>query len=115
MSIWHEETFGPVMTLTTFTSDDEALRLARDTDTSLTASVFSADVARAMQFGRQLRSGAVHINGPTIYIEPSAPNGGVGGSSGYGRFGGTTGIREFTDERIVTINESGQTYPLIKY
>jgi acyl-CoA reductase-like NAD-dependent aldehyde dehydrogenase len=114
MDIWYQETFGPVLTLTTFKNEEEAVNLANDTDTSLCASVFSADVLRAMKIGRQLRTGSTHINGPTIFIEPSLPNGGTGGASGYGRFGGASGIHEFTDERIVTLNEAGANYPLVK-
>ena len=114
MDIWYEESFGPVLTIATFTTEEEAVRMANDTDFSLCASVFSADVIRAMRIARQLRTGSTHINGPTIYIEPPLPNGGTGGASGYGRFGGSSGIREFTDERILTINEPGQVYPLIK-
>jgi len=114
MKIWHEETFAPVLALTTFSTDDEAVVMANDTDTSLCASIFSRDVMKALAMGRKLRTGSTHINGPTIYIEPTLPNGGTGGDSGYGRFGGAAGIKEFTEERIVTFSEPGQKYPLVK-
>lgn len=101
-----------VMAVITVSSDDEAIEVANDSDYSLTASVFSRDISRAMRVGRSLRSGSSHINGPTVYIEPTLPNGGTGGSSGYGRFGGIHGVDEFIDKRILTISDPGAVYPL---
>ena len=66
MKIWHEETFAPILALTTFSTDDEAVAMANDTDTSLCASVFSRDILKALEMGRKLRTGSTHINGPTI-------------------------------------------------
>ncbi|KEY72856.1 hypothetical protein S7711_04434 [Stachybotrys chartarum IBT 7711] len=112
MAIFHQETFGPIICLTTCSSDAEAVSLANDSDFSLAASVFSRDVMRALDVARQVRAGSCHINGPTVYIEPTLPNGGTGGSSGYGRFGGVAGIEEFTERKIITLARPGAKYPM---
>jgi len=110
MDLYHQESFGPVMILLEFETDEEGVDLANDSDFSLCASVFSRDVMRAMELAKQVRAGSCHINGPTIYIEPTLPNGGVGGSSGYGRFGGIAGVEEFTERKIVSLAQPGMKY-----
>jgi benzaldehyde dehydrogenase (NAD) len=112
MSIFHSETFGPVICVTTCKTDAEGIDLANATDFSLAAAVFSRDIMRALEVTRQVRSGSCHINGPTVYIEAPLPNGGTGGSSGYGRFGGVAGIEAFTEKKIVTLAEKGMKYPM---
>lgn len=110
MPIFREETFGPVICLTECGSDAEAVDLANDSDFSLCASVFSSDVMRALDVARQVRAGSCHVNGATVYIEPTLPNGGTGGNSGYGRFGGVAGIEEFTEKKIITLAKPGARY-----
>lgn len=110
MSIFHKETFGPVICLTECSSDEQAVALANDSDFSLCASVFSKDIMRALQAARKVRAGSCHVNGPTVYIEPTLPNGGTGGSSGYGRFGGVAGIEEFTEKKIISLAQPGMKY-----
>ncbi|KAK4167649.1 aldehyde dehydrogenase family-domain-containing protein [Cladorrhinum sp. PSN259] len=110
MDIAHHETFGPVMILSEFESDDEAIASANDSDFSLCASVFSRDTLRALDVARQVRAGACHINGPTIYVESTLPNGGTGGSSGYGRFGGIAGVEEFTERKIISLAKPGMKF-----
>ncbi|KAI6081824.1 hypothetical protein F4821DRAFT_248478 [Hypoxylon rubiginosum] len=56
-----------------------------------------------------VEAGSCHINGPTVYIEATLPNGGIGGSSGYGRFGGIAGVYEFTEPKIIS-GKSGMKY-----
>lgn len=112
MAIFHQETFGPIICLTTCSSDAEAVSLANDNDFSLAASVFSRDVMRALDVAREVRAGSCHINGPTVYIEPALPNGGTGGSSGYGRFGGVAGIEEFTERKIITLARPDAKHPM---
>jgi benzaldehyde dehydrogenase (NAD) len=111
MSIFHQETFGPVICITECATENEAVDLANETDFSLCASVFSVDVMRAMDVARRVRAGSCHVNGPTVYIEPTLPNGGTGGSSGYGRFGGIAGVEEFTEKKIVSLARKGMKYP----
>uniref|UniRef100_A0A060TAM0 ARAD1D27940p n=1 Tax=Blastobotrys adeninivorans TaxID=409370 RepID=A0A060TAM0_BLAAD len=112
MDIFYQEAFGPLVCVTRVESIEKAIEATNDTDFTLCASVFSKDVMLAMDVARQIRSGSSHINGPTLYIEATLPNGGVGGSSGYGRFGGVHGIDEFVDKRNLTIQDAGAVYPL---
>ena len=85
-----------------FETDEEAVALANDSEFSLCASVFSTDVVRALDIARHVRAGACHINGPTVYVEATLPQGGTGGSSD-GRFGGMAGVEAFTERKIVAI------------
>jgi len=110
MQIFHRESFGPVLFMSEFDTDEEAISQANDTDFSLCASVFSRNILRAMDMAKRIRTGSCHINGPTVYIEAPLPNGGIGGSSGYGRFGGLAGIEEFTERQIVSMARPGMKY-----
>lgn len=110
--MYHEEVFGPVLMLAEFDTDDEAVDLANDSDYSLCASIFSRDVMTAMDLARRVRAGSCHINGPTVYSESTLPNGGTGGSSGYGRFGGMSGVEAFTEKKIITLAKPGMRYAL---
>ncbi|KAK8038614.1 aldehyde dehydrogenase [Apiospora rasikravindrae] len=111
MEIFRRESFGPLVCLTQFRDDDEAVRLANDSEYSLSGAVFSRDVMRALAMARRMRSGACHVNGATIFSDPAVPNGGMGGSSGYGRFGGIAGVEEFTQRKIITLAKGGMQYP----
>jgi acyl-CoA reductase-like NAD-dependent aldehyde dehydrogenase len=110
MRIYHEESFGPVMAVIRVSSDEEAVRIANDSEFGLSASVFSADTARALTIAKRIQSGICHINGATLNNEPQMPFGGVN-SSGYGRFGSRAEINEFTDLRWITINTMPERYP----
>ena len=68
------------------------------------------DETRAHAVARRLETGVCHINGPTVYDDPSQPYGGLK-TSGYGRFGGTTAIQEFTELRWITVQEPRTDYP----
>ncbi len=110
MTIYSEESFGPVKPVIRVKGEAEAIRIANDTEYGLSSAVFSRDVQRAMRVADQIQSGICHINGPTVSDEPQMPFGGVK-ASGYGRFGGKAGIAEFTDLRWVTIEDARQHYP----
>ncbi|KAK1749358.1 Aldehyde/histidinol dehydrogenase [Echria macrotheca] len=111
MDVAYKESFGPVMVLFEFDTDEEAIALANSSDYSLCASVFSRDVFRALEVAKQVRAGSCHINGPTVYVEATLPNGGTGGGSGYGRFGGMAGVEEFTERKIITMAKPGMKFP----
>ena len=64
-----------------------------------------------MEVAKRLTTGIAHINGPTVGAEAQVPFGGTK-ASGYGRFGGTAGIDEFTELRWITIEDPNQTYPI---
>ena len=110
MRIYNEESFGPVKPVVRVSGDDEAIRVANDTEYGLSSAVFSANVQRALAVAARLESGICHINGPTLNDEAQMPFGGVKGS-GYGRFGGKAAIAEFTDLRWITIEDPKQGYP----
>ena len=110
MRIYTEETFGPSVSVVRVNGDEEAIRVANDTEYGLAASVFSRDIARALSVAKRIESGICHINGATVHDEAQMPFGGVKGS-GYGRFGGKAGIDEFTELRWITIETGPQHYP----
>lgn len=110
MRVYTEESFGPVKPVIRVKGEDEAVRVANDTEYGLSSAVFSRDIKRAMAVAARIQAGICHINGPTVGDEAQMPFGGVKGS-GYGRFGGKASIAEFTDLRWVTIEDPGQHYP----
>ena len=110
MRIYSEESFGPVKPVIRVKDEDEAVRIANDTEYGLSSAVFSKDVRRALAVAARIESGICHINGPTVADEAQMPFGGVKGS-GYGRFGGKAAIAEFTDLRWITIEDPQQHYP----
>jgi vanillin dehydrogenase len=110
MRIYGEESFGPVVTVVRADGDDDAIRIANDTEFGLSAAIFSQNIARAWLLARRIESGICHINGPTVHDEPQMPFGGVK-SSGYGRFGGNAAIEEFTVLRWITIQCGERHYP----
>ena len=110
MRVYAEESFGPVKPVIRVKGEDEAVRVANDTEYGLSSAVFSRDIRRAMAVAARIEAGICHINGPTVGDEAQMPFGGVKGS-GYGRFGGKASIAEFTDLRWVTIEDPGQHYP----
>ncbi|KAL5041196.1 hypothetical protein BDW71DRAFT_213248 [Aspergillus fruticulosus] len=87
MEIYQSESFGPAVSLIEFESEDEAVKIANDTDYRLAASIFSRDLRRALRLARGIESGAVHINSMTVHDQLALPHGGAK-ASGYGRFGG---------------------------
>ena len=110
MRVYQEESFGPIVSVLRFDTDEEAIRLANDSEYGLSAAVFSRDIGRAMAVARRIESGICHINGPTVHDEAQMPFGGVKGS-GYGRFGGKAAIAEFTDLRWITVQTGPRHYP----
>lgn len=104
MPAYAEEIFGPVAPVTTFDSDDEAVRLANGTPYGLVAGVHSGSVRRARAVGDRLRAGMVHVNDQTVNDEVVAPFGGVG-DSGAGRFGSFTNLDAFTTWQWLTVHE----------
>ena len=96
MALYSEESFGPVAAVIRARDEEDAVRIANDSEYGLSAAVFSGDVSRALKVARRIRSGMCHINGPTVHDEAQMPFGGVN-ASGYGRFGGLAGVAEFTE------------------
>jgi aldehyde dehydrogenase (NAD+) len=99
MSISREEIFGPVLSMTPFETEEEAVALANDTAYGLANYVQTTDRDRARRVARQLRSGVVEMNG--LPRGAGAPFGGYG-QSGNGREGGEWGIEEFLEVKVVS-------------
>lgn len=102
MTVYAEETFGPVLCLYQVSSEEEAIAKANDSAYGLSASVWSKDVRRAEGIARRIRSGAVNINDGAAAAAGSieAPMGGMG-DSGVGRRHGAEGIRRFTEPQTI--------------
>ena len=92
-------------------SEDEAIRVANDTEYGLSAAVFGRDVNRALRVAKAIDTGICHINGATVHDEPQVPFGGTK-NSGWGRFGGLAGIGECTDLRWMTLQAEPRHYPI---
>lgn len=101
-SIALEEIFGPVAPVYKFESDDEAIRLANNTEYGLAAYIYSRDLKRAMKVGKRIETGMLGIN-RGLMSDPAAPFGGVK-QSGLGREGGVTGILEFMEPKYYAVD-----------
>jgi acyl-CoA reductase-like NAD-dependent aldehyde dehydrogenase len=111
MTLFRDESFGPVVGITWARDEAHAIELANDTDYGLSAAVFTKDTARGLRVARQIKSGICHVNGPTVHDEAQMPFGGVK-ASGYGRFGGKAGIDAFTELRWITIETQPGHFPI---
>jgi acyl-CoA reductase-like NAD-dependent aldehyde dehydrogenase len=110
MSLYRDESFGPIVAIIRAKDEEDAIRIANDSEYGLSAAVFTKDTARGLKVARRIHSGICHVNGPTVHDEPQMPFGGVG-SSGYGRFGGKAGIDSFTELKWITIATEAGHYP----
>ncbi|KAF1967199.1 aldehyde dehydrogenase [Bimuria novae-zelandiae CBS 107.79] len=99
--LYKEEAFGPLVTLSTFETDEEAMKFANATEYGLHGAVFTRDLRRALAMAKRLEVGAVHINSMIVHYEPALPMGDVKGS-GWGRFNAQEGMEEFLVRKAVT-------------
>ena len=100
-----DETFGPVIPLIRFKSEDEIQELVEMSDYRLFSAIFTKDVNKALHMAEQYNFGATNINGATNYWDPTIPAGGGGGSqSGHGRSGGKYSIEDMSEERAIVIH-----------
>lgn len=104
MAVFREETFGPVVAVYPFDTEEEALHLANDTEYGLNAAVFSQDLDRAMELARQIRAGSVNINETfrATWASVDAPLGGMK-ASGLGRRHGLEGLLKYTDSQTIAV------------
>ncbi len=104
MRINREETFGPVVPILSFEDDEEAMRLALDSEYGLSVGVFTENMSRALRFGEAIPAGIVNINDGSTYWEIHLPFGGGSGTrSGTGRLGGRLTLEAMTEIKMISI------------
>lgn len=107
MRIFKEEIFGPVLSVATASSLEEALQFANAVEYGLTTSIFTQDITKVMKFVEDVETGMVHVNEPTVGGEAQLPFGGTK-STGVGeREMAEEGLNFFTEIKTVFINYSG--------
>jgi (Z)-2-((N-methylformamido)methylene)-5-hydroxybutyrolactone dehydrogenase len=99
-----KELFGPVLSVDTFTTEDEAIAKANSTEYGLAAGIFTSNLTRAHRVSKRVKSGIVWINTYRV-VSPLAPFGGFG-LSGHGREGGMSAALEYTTTRTVWLRTS---------
>jgi succinate-semialdehyde dehydrogenase/glutarate-semialdehyde dehydrogenase len=101
-AILREEIFGPVAPIVTFTSEEEAVRLANDTEYGLVAYVYTRDLARGLRVSEAIEAGMVGLNRGLV-SDPAAPFGGVK-QSGVGREGGHEGMLDYLESKYIAVS-----------
>jgi acyl-CoA reductase-like NAD-dependent aldehyde dehydrogenase len=104
------ETFGPVAAIEIVESADEAVERANATEYGLSSGIITTDVDRGMALAQAIDAGIVHVNDQPVGDEPQMPFGGVK-DSGFGRFGGTAVVDEFTETRWITVQRGSHPFP----
>jgi len=104
MPVFQKETFGPVMPVFKVKNEEEAIRLANESEFGLGGSVWTRDLERGIRVARQVQSGAMFVNGMTK-SDPRLPFGGIG-KSGYGRELSYYGIKEFVNIKTIWVGAS---------
>lgn len=101
MTIAREEIFGPVLSVIAYEDEEDAIRIANDSEYGLSGAVWSADQERALRVARRLRTGTVNVNGGSFY-SGDAPFGGYK-QSGIGRESGLEGFEEYLETKTIAV------------
>lgn len=107
--VCQEEVFGPFVTISTFSDDEEALAMANGVNYGLGSGLWTQNLSRAHKFAREINAGMVWINSYKV-VHPASPFGGVG-ESGYGREMGFEVMREYTQSKSVWVNVDANISP----
>ena len=99
MQIWREEVFGPVLAITTFDTEDDAILLANDSKYGLAAGVWTSDNVKAERVAGAIEAGTVYVNHYRS-VDPASPIGGVK-LSGYGRELGPDAIKDYCQVKSI--------------
>jgi aldehyde dehydrogenase (NAD+) len=108
MRLAREEIFGPVLSVLTVDSFEEAIHVQNDTPYGLSSSIYTQDVNRAMRAIRDIEAGITYVNGPTIGAEVHMPFGGVKDTGNGHREASHTVLDVFTEWKTVYIDYSGK-------
>jgi len=106
-----EEVFGPVITVIAAAGEEDALRIANDTEYGLSSAVFTRDLDRGTTFALRTQAGMTHVNDSPVNDDANTAFGGVK-ASGIGRFGGQWAISEFTTEHWVSVQRATRAFPV---
>lgn len=101
MTIAQEEIFGPVLSVISYKDDEDAIRIANDSIFGLSGSIYSADLERAKNMAKRIRTGTLNLNGANFFA-PDAPFGGYK-QSGIGREMGVRGFEEYLEIKTVAL------------
>jgi aldehyde dehydrogenase (NAD+) len=110
MQIAQDEMFGPVVSVIKVAGEEEALRVANDTEYGLSSAVFTRDVERGVRVALQVKAGMTHVNDQPVNDLPNCPFGGEK-NSGLGRFGGDWIIEEFTTDHWISVQHTPRQFP----
>jgi acyl-CoA reductase-like NAD-dependent aldehyde dehydrogenase len=105
-----QETFGPVAAIEVVDSPEQAVARANATSFGLSSGIITSNADRGLVLAQQIDAGIVHINDQPVGDEPQMPFGGVK-DSGFGRFGGTAVVDEFTELRWITVQSGSHPFP----
>lgn len=111
MPAYDLEIFGPVAPVIVAEDEEDAIRIANDTEYGLSGAVQTASLDRGLRIARRIRAGLVHINDQTIADYAEIPFGGMGSSGNGSRFGSMTNWEEFTEWQWMTIGGKPTRYP----
>ena len=104
------ETFGPVAAIEVVDSAEEAVARANATSYGLASGIITQDTERGLALAQEIEAGIVHVNDQPVGDEPQMPFGGVK-DSGFGRFGGSAVVDEFTETRWITVQRGAHPFP----
>jgi aldehyde dehydrogenase (NAD+) len=108
MTIAQEEIFGPVLSVFSVSSYEEAVEIANDTRYGLSSSIYTQDVTRSFRAMQDLEAGITYVNGPTIGAEAHMPFGGVKDTGNGHRDGGYGAFEFWTEHKTVYVDFSGR-------
>ena len=110
MDLSCNEIFGPLVGIIRAKDEDDALRIANDTEYGLSSAVFTEDMEKGLRFARGIQAGMTHINDITVNDESNVPFGGEK-NSGVGRFNGEWVLEEFTTLHWISMQHAPRDYP----